>query len=208
VTTTTRLALVAAALLPLAAGAQESAPALQEDPRAARYRDVEHGFYVGFEAGYYGLLDTPVADPARYPNAGTSGGSSGGAVVGLNLGYELGSRVALSLFGTLTTQKAGPSYGAFTLYGAGGDLRLSFLQFKDRNGTPRFFVYAHGRGGYGWTTPTGLFEGTGLFAAAGLGVEYYTRLRHFSIGLAVDYVRWFDAAVNGYAVYPTVRYTF
>ncbi len=207
-TITTRLALVAAALLPLAAGAQESAPALQEDPRAAKYREVEHGFYVGLEAGYLGLLDTPVASPAQYPNAGTSGGRSGGAVVGLDVGVELGSRVALTLFGLGTAQKAGPSYGAFSIFAAGADLRLSFLRFSDRNGTPRVFVYAHGRGGYVWDTPKGLFGTTDFVVGGGLGVEYYTRLRHFSIGLAADFLRWLDAGANGFAVYPTVRYTF
>jgi hypothetical protein len=205
---TTTLALAVAALLPLAAAAQEAAPALQEDPRAARYREVEHGFFVGFEAGWLGLLDTPVADPAKYPNAGTTGGSAGGAVVGLDLGVELGPRVALSLFGIGTAQKAGSSYGAFSVLAGGADLRVAFLSFKDRFGTPRLQVYAHGRGGYGMTTPSGLFGTNDVFVGGGLGLEYYTRLRHFSIGLAADYLRWLDAGANGYAVYPTVRYTF
>ena len=54
-----------ALLLPALALAQDAAPQLQEDPRAARFKDVERGFFIGFEAGYIGLLDTPVADPEK-----------------------------------------------------------------------------------------------------------------------------------------------
>jgi hypothetical protein len=44
--------------------------------------------------------------------------------------------------------------------------------------------------------------------AGGPGVEYYTRLRHFSIGLAADALYALKAKAAGYAVYPTIRYTF
>ena len=53
---TLALLLAAVLLAPALAAAQEAAPTLQEDPRAARFQDVERGFFVGFEAGYLGLL--------------------------------------------------------------------------------------------------------------------------------------------------------
>jgi hypothetical protein len=205
---TTTLSLLATALLPALAWGQEAAPTLQEDPRAARFRDVERGFFVGFEAGYLSLLDTPVADPESYPGAGDSGGAAGGLLVGVNAGIEIGSRLALSLFAMGGNQKADASYGAFSVFAGGADLRFAILALRDRNGDARFLVYAHARGGYALSAPEGLFGTDDTFVGGGPGVEYFTRLRHFSIGIAADYVRWIDAGASGFAVYPTVRYTF
>jgi len=202
-------ALAAAALaLPGASRAQEAAPALQEDPRAAKFRDVERGFFIGFELGYLHLLDTPTAEPASFPQAGESGGTAGGLLVGVNAGVDLGSRIAVSLYGAGGNQRADVSYGAFSLYSAGLDLRVSLLGRRDRNAFERLFVYVHGRGGYAKTWPQGLFGEDDVVVAGGLGVEYFTRLRHFSIGAAVDYVHATKAGAGGIAAYPTLRYTF
>jgi hypothetical protein len=194
--------------LPLAAAAQDAAPQLQEDPRAARYRDVERGFFIGFDAGYLGLLDTPTADPEKFPYAGTTGGAARGLLVGVNVGVDLGSRLSLALFGQGGNQRASLDYGAFSLYTAGLDLRVSVIGKKDRNDFERFFVYLHGRGGYALTFPEGLFGTNDVVVQGGPGVEYFTRLRHFSVGFAADYVYATKAKASGFAVYPTVRYTF
>lgn len=202
------IAVALALALPLLAGAQDAAPTLQEDPRAARFSDVERGVFIGFEAGYLGLLDTPTADPGKFPTAGAGGGSAGGLVVGLTLGVDLGSRVSVALFGQGGNEKANANYGAFSLLSSGLDLRVSVLGEKDRNGWDRFFVYLHGRGGYARSFPSGLFGDTDLVVQGGPGIEYYTQLRHFSVGLAADYVYATKAKASGYAIYPTVRYTF
>ena len=77
--------LVAAALLlPALALAEDAAPQLQEDPRAAKFADVERGWFVGFDLGYLTLANTPTADQAKYSLAGDSGGRAGGMVVGAN----------------------------------------------------------------------------------------------------------------------------
>lgn len=203
-----RLLAVLALALPVAGLAQDAAPALQEDPRAAHYRDVERGFYVGFEIGYLHLLQTPVADPEKFRVAGTSGGSAGGIHVAVDVGYDFGSRFSLGLFGQGGNEKAGPNYGAFSLYAGGVDARVALFGTRDRNDWERFFVYVHARGGYAKTYPTGLFGSNDLVIQGGPGVEYYTQLRHFSVGFAADFVRALKAKANGFAVYPTVRYTF
>ncbi|BDG04935.1 adventurous gliding motility protein CglE [Anaeromyxobacter oryzae] len=203
-----RILAALALAVPLLAGAQDAAPTLQQDPRAPRFGDVERGFFIGFEAGYLGMLDTPVADPAKFPTAGTSGGSAGGLVVGLTMGVDLGSRVSVALFGQGGNEKANANYGAFSLLSTGLDLRVSVIGEKDRNGWDRFFVYLHGRGGYAKSFPTGLFGDTDTVVQGGLGLEYYTQLRHFSVGFAGDYVYATKAKASGVAVYPTIRYTF
>lgn len=204
-----RLLVALALAIPLAGIAQEgAAPALQEDPRAARFRDVERGFFIGFEVGYLRLLDTPTADVEKFPFAGSSGGAASGLHVGVTMGVDLGSRLSLAVFGQGGNEKANANYGAFSLYAAGADVRVSLLGFRDRNDWQRFFVYLHGRGGIARSYPTGLFGSDDVVIQGGPGIEYFTRLRHFSIGMAADYVYATKAKASGVAVYPTVRYTF
>jgi hypothetical protein len=203
------LAIALAALLaPGLALAQEAAPPLQENPRAVRFDDVERGFFVGFNAGYLSFLDTPTQDTERYRFAGDSGGRSGGLLLGAELGRDLTSRASAALFVQGGNQRASVSYGGFALYAAGADVRFAFYGKKDRNDWERFFVFAHARAGYARTFPEGLFGTSDVLVQGGPGFEYFTRLRHFSIGLSLDYVRALKAKANGLTAYSTVRYTF
>jgi hypothetical protein len=202
------LTLALAASAPAAALAQDAAPPPAEDPRAPKFRDVERGLFVGFEAGWLGLTKTPNQDPVKYPFATEGGGSASGAVVGIHLGYDLTNRLAVALFVEGAELKASPSYGAFDLLVAGLDLRWAFYGSRDRNGYERFFVYAHARGGYLVSHPTGLFTDHDVLVGGGLGIEYFTQLRHFSVGLQVDGLYVLSAKSPGYAVTPVVRYTF
>ncbi len=197
-----------ALLLPALALAQDAAPQLQEDPRAAKFRDVERGFFIAFEAGYQGWLDTPTADPAKFPLAGASGGSAGGLEIAVLVGTDIGSRVSFALYAQGGNAKASPDYGAFGLYSGGADLRVALLGRSDRNDWERFYLYVHGRGGYARTYPSGLFGTNDVVVAGGPGIEYFTKLRHFSLGAAVDLVYATKAGALGYALYPTLRYTF
>jgi hypothetical protein len=209
--------LAVALLAPALALAQDvAAPQLQEDPRSAKFRDVERGLYVGFEAGWLGLFDTPTANQGKYQLAGKSGGAAGGTTIGVLLGYDITPRLAVALFGQGGNAKAGSNYGAFTLLGGGVDAKAALFSWRDRNDWDRTFFYVHGRVGYARAYPQGLFGTTDLIFAAGPGIEYYTKLRHFSIGIGADFVYASsnpapnEKKVNaaGYAVYPTLRYTF
>jgi hypothetical protein len=197
-----------ALLVPSLALAQEAAPQLQEDPRAARFKDVERGFFVGFEAGYLGLLDTPTDDQEKFRLAGDSGGSAGGVLVGVILGVDLGKRISVGLYAQGGNERANANYGAFSLLSAGADAKVALVGWRDRNDWERVYLYVHGRGGYAKTYPEGLFGTSDVLVAGGPGVEYFTRLRHFSIGLATDVAYVVDASTLGVAVLPTVRYTF
>lgn len=203
-----RLAFLLVTLLPLAAAAQESAPPLPQDPRAPRFREVERGFFTGFEVGYLTLFKTPTADPARYPLAGAGGGRSSGFLVGTTLGYDVTDRLAVALYVLGANSSASMSYGGFSVVSAGGDLRLSYYGKRDPNGVDRLYLYVHGRAGYLLSYPEGLFSTHDAYLAGGPGVEYFTRLRHFSIGLVADLAYLPKAKTAGIAVTPTVRYTF
>ncbi|HET6410465.1 MAG TPA: adventurous gliding motility protein CglE [Anaeromyxobacter sp.] len=206
------LRIVVAAELALAASpravAQDAAPPLQENPHAAHFNDVERGTYLAFDAGYLGFLKTPTQDPAQYPYAGSSGGNAGGMLLALSIGRDLSSRFALALVLQGGNERASVSYGAFSLYSGGLDVRYAYYGSRDRNDWERFFLYLHARGTYGVSYPKGLFATHEFIAQAGPGLEYYTRLRHFSVGAAVDYVYAAEAKASGFAIYPTLRYTF
>jgi hypothetical protein len=201
------LAVVAA--LPLAALAQEAAPSLPEDPRAARFREVERGLFAGFDMGYLAIFKTPVADPVKFPyTRGNEGGTAGGFLAGVHVGYDITPRLALAVFVLGSSEKASAAYGAFDVFAAGADLRYAFLALPDANGVERFHAYAHARGGYARTTPQGLFGTSDVLVEGGLGIEYFTRLRHFSVGLAADGLYFTKVKAAGIAVLPTLRYAF
>lgn len=204
----TRTIAALALLLPALALGQEAAPKLEEDPRAAKFKDVERGFFIGFEAGYLGLVETPTAQPDKFPLAGSGGGSAGGVLVGVLTGVDLGTRLSIAAYFQGGNARARQDYGAFSLYAAGLDLKVALLGRKDVNDWERFYVYLHGRGGYAKTYPEGLFGTTDTIVGGGPGVEYYTRLRHFSVALGADVLYATKAKATGFAVYPTVRYTF
>ncbi len=202
------LSLAIAAALPLAAVAQEAAPALQEDPRAARFREIERGFWVGLEAGFVGFTKTPTMNSDKFPSAGSGGGFASGFGVGVSVGYDLSSRLALSAFALGSNVKASSSYGAFDVLAAGGDLRFAPLASRDEQGVERFHGYVHVRGGYLLSRPDSLFDSRDWFAGGGIGIEYFTRLRHFSVGIALDGTFVGKVKVPGVSLTPTLRYTF
>ena len=200
--------LLAAAVLPSAARGQEAAPAMPEDPRAPRYHEVERGLFTGFEVGYLSLFKTPTADRAKFPFAGEGGGSASGLLVGTTLGYDLTNRLAVALYAIGGNARASVSYGAFSVLSAGGDVRVALLGASDTYGVERFYVYLHGRAGLLITQPEGLLGNSDVYVAGGPGVEYFTHLRHFSVGLAADIAYLTKAKAAGVTVTPTVRYTF
>ncbi len=215
-----RLTIIACALVavfPSVANAQEAAPQLEEDPRAARYHEVERGFFVGFEVGYLGLFKTPVATPSKYPYAGSGGGQANGFSSGLHFGYDITPKLALGVFVAGANATAGSSYGAFDLMSAGLDARYAVFSRPDAFQVSRLKLYVHGRAGIARSYPSGLFgkyADSGIFRrsdalmAGGAGLEYFTRLRHFSVGIAADFVYVLNAQVPGVAITPTMRYTF
>ena len=209
-TTTIRLALLAAlAAAAVPARAEDAAPATGPDPRAARFKDVERGLFIGLEAGWPVVLTrTPTRDPVKFPYAPGGGGTATGLGIGLQLGYDVTSRLALSLFADGYFEKAGTDYGAFDLMVAGADARWAFYGLKDANGWERFFVYVHGRGGYVLTHPAGLFGTTDTLVGGGVGVEYFAQLRHFSWWAQLDGLYLLSAASPGGALLTGVRYTF
>jgi len=191
-----------------------AAPAAAADrPATLRLNEVERGFWIGSSVG-------AVFFPSL-PGEGDASGS--GALVGIEMGFDItrylqvGALVWGQAIGAdanyrgITDSAADPkgARGDFQSLLAGGTVRLAFLSLADDNGVDRTFFYLRGAGGASLSRPEGVV-GDGLWFAAGPGVEYFTRLRHFSVGLEVDAIGMVtdEGEALGVAVLPNLKYSF
>jgi hypothetical protein len=191
-----------------------AAPLLEKE---APVDEVERGFYLGADVGvsYLGSL------PAQ---AGTPSPSSWGMVLRLEAGYDIGRYVTVSAFGAFAAYSAGSEYigysqglasGAFTQLIPGVAVRFNALGFADGQGVQRTWLYVKVGAGWAFFQPQALFTLTpatssysSFYGFGGVGVQYYTHLRHFSIGLEVDATYLGKSKDWGFQVTPNIRYAF
>ena len=206
------------ALAPALALAQSQAPGaaplLEKEPPVD---EVERGFYLGADVGVSYLGGLPAA-----PN--TPSPSSWGLMLRLEVGYDIGRYFTVSLFGAFAAYSAGSDYigfsngvasGAFTQLIPGLAVRFNAIGFADSQGVQRTWLYVKAGAGWAFFQPQALFTPTpatssysAFYAFAGLGVQYYTHLRHFSIGLEVDGTYLAKSKEWGFMVTPNIRYAF
>ncbi|HWV37832.1 MAG TPA: adventurous gliding motility protein CglE [Vulgatibacter sp.] len=202
-------------VLALALGiAGPAAAQARAEPAKVTYQEVERGVWVGSNLGAIYFFDLP----------GEGAAASWGSVVGVEAGVDLGKWVQLGVvawghsvgapadYRGITDDELDPkrSRGDFQSLLVGGSLRVAFLGFPDENSLDRTFVYARVAGGATLSRPVGIVDEQGTFAAAGLGVEYFTRLRHFSVGLELQGMGLVGDAGTalGVAMLPNLKYTF
>lgn len=208
-----------------AQGIQSAGDAPQEgeevrgDAGVAEIREVERGFYVSVDMGvnHYLYLDMPgfvavgrplFADPSR-PTTWFSPGTR----LGMRVGYDILNNVNAEAFvlgnfnegvldpGKLTT---GTLTGDLTNLVAGVGGRFAFLT------TERVFVFGRLGVGYGMWFPSALAQNAfgSIHLDGSLGLEYYTKLRHLSVGVEAAFQSLLLPFAFGVALYPTVKYTF
>jgi hypothetical protein len=205
---TRHITLILAALLAPTLALAQTTPT--KDKEAVVFDEVERGFFfgVGYGANYL-RPPAPTGTPALPFSSGQMGM--------VEIGYELAERVALSAYFMGSVNRAGSDYTGFSNGTASGDfsvlvpgaaLRLNALGFSDSQGVQRTWLYLRGGGGYAMFSPRTLLPDPDTFLFAGLGVEYFTRLRHFSIGLEASGSYMVTSKSQGFAVAPTVRYSF
>ena len=95
-----------------------------------------------------------------------------------------------------------------THFVAGAGARFAFLTLPVEY--PRWFVYGRAGVGYAVWFPSQLAQDSfgSIHVEGSLGVEYYTKLRHLSIGLEAAFQSLLLPFAFGVQVYPTVKYTF
>ena len=195
-------------MLPAAALAEEAAAPL-EDQAALKLNEVEHGLYLGMEAG--GLfLFSPAA-------AKDTGGFTPGRTFTFTLGGDIGDFLSLGLLvmaSNMSTPSGftsdGPSgmRGSFSALTLGAMAKISPFGFKDSNDVKRAYVYARAGAGYALIGPKDFYKDGDVMVLAGVGLEYFTHLRHFSLGLTADFVYGVSHLGPGVMVTPNLRYTF
>lgn len=164
---------------------------------------VQKGFFFSVEYGAY--LD--IVKPGVLTTAG--GPSSGllGHIGGISIGYDLADRFDLH-FSFLSPQIGGdPQRG-------GGS--ASFLLSLGVTGyivrSEQLYFYAKAGAGVMLVIPESLLGLTNVMAHGGLGLRYYTKMKHLSIGIEALALIRLPLDNNGLAlgigIMPTLMYTF
>jgi hypothetical protein len=210
------LGLAAVLFCPLGAraGVAAKSAAPVEDRPVPKLNEVERGFFLGAEGGGLFLFS---------PSASQNSGLSPGRIMGLSIGGDLGSYVALSLFvlGTHSDTPAGfispddtantnraPMSGDFSTLIVGAMAKAYVLQVSDDNGVKRLLGYLRGGAGSAFISPKNFYASNDVVILGGAGVEYFTHLRHFSLGIDVDFVMGLSHLGAGVMIAPNLRYTF
>lgn len=192
------------ALPALAAGARRGVRPVTKD-----WDEVERGFYVGGTAGGGILLGSP----------GDAPGALFGLAFGVASGWDVMPRLQLEAALSGVQVRAPASYrgagesrialgGDFTTLVLGLRARYGYLAVRDSQGIERLYLTVSGGGGLLTSAPSSQLGGMQPQVFGGLGLRYYTRMRHFSLGLDLDVV--FGISTGTLLLHPqaSLAYTF
>jgi hypothetical protein len=202
----TGLLLLSNAAIAQEAPASATAPA---DRAAVTFNEIERGLYVGLYAGPF-FLANPPSDTGPRP-------FSSGLYTQVELGVDLGTRLSIGAFMHVSSSRAGAEYtgnsggsvsGDFTMLAPGASVRARLVGFADSQDVVRTWIYLRAGGTYALFSPKQLLPDSDILVFGGPGVEYYTRLRHFSVGLEVTGTYLVNSGTTGFAISPNLRYAF
>jgi hypothetical protein len=206
------IALFSVLVVPALARAQ-NAPSTKnpvKDRPAETFNEIERGLYFAVQGGPYFVVNPP--SDGSNPRPFSSGQSAQ-----VEVGLDLGERLSVGVFVLGATNQAGSEYigksggaasGAFSTLVPGATLRAHLVGFADSQEVKRTFIYARAGAGLAVFSPKLLLPDSDILVFAGPGVEYYTRLRHFSVGLEVTGSYLVSSGSIGFAVSPNLRYAF
>jgi hypothetical protein len=187
---------------------------IRGDTKVAEIDEIERGFYLSVDYGPNYFI--PIAQPGfvvlnpDYVRPGTR--------MGIRAGYDILNNIRADIFvlanfneGLIDPDALAEARltGDLAHFAPGVALRFDFITSEDQ----RFFAFARAGAGYAVWFPAQLAVSGQEFAGsvhtdASLGVEYYTKLRHLSAGLEVDFQALIAPFAFGVSVYPTLKYTF
>jgi hypothetical protein len=204
------LALCAAFVLPVVASAQQSTPANNGDRPAVTFDEIERGVYFAVMGGPLFVTNPPA--PTNTPRPFSSG-----PMAQVEVGVDLGERLSVGLFIMGSSIRTSAEYvgnsggavsGDFSSMVPGMALRARLLGLADSQEVKRTWFYLRAGGGLAMFAPKRLLPDSDILVFAGPGVEYYTRLRHFSVGVEVTGNYLVNGGSFGFAVAPNIRYAF
>lgn len=188
------------------------------DTKVVDIDEVERGVFVSVDYGVAYYIPTPGAGFLDINPTGTVPGTR----FGVRVGYDILNNVAVDAFVlgafqtgniNLADVRQGKTTGDIAHIVPGIGARFAFIT------TDRVFAFARVGAGYALWFPLELAEaGAGveelplklgsIHTDASLGIEYYTKLRHVSVGVEVDFQALLLPMTFGVHVYPTLKYTF
>lgn len=196
----------AMAFLPGASMAAAPQDGSSEDKKPTKFEEIEKGFYLDAQIGALVLFG---------PKANEKSGVSPGLTIDIGMGYDITDSLSLGLF-FMGSNIATPS-GFVSKNGMQGDISAfsigllgsyAFYGRPDDNGLNRLFLDGHLGAGVSIMRPKDIYESMDILVRAGIGLEYYTRLRHFSVGVDLDFVFGIKNLGAGILILPNMKYTF
>lgn len=200
----------------------QSAASKLEDKKALTYNEIERGFFFEGRGGFFGVINPPSLPTSSCVHEGQTLSPctyfSPGQAIGLDMGFDIGDRVSPSIFmlawsgrmasdytGLSTTGAASGDFGAIT---PGAAVKVRLVGFTDSQDVQRTWIYVRGGGGVVFYSPSSLLPTIDVLVTGGLGIEYFTRLRHFVIGLEGNFNFMALTQSFGFSILPTVKYAF
>jgi hypothetical protein len=178
-----------------------------EDKKAPTYNEIERGVFFGVNGGFEAFIVTPGSANRPF---------SPGQAVQVEFGYDIGERISPSLFLIATSNRASADYtgysakasGDFSSLTPGVGVKIRLVGFADEQEVQRSWFYVRAQAGFTIYQPSTLIDRPDLLISAGPGFEYFTRLRHFSIGVEATFNFMALTQSIGFSVLPSVRYAF
>jgi hypothetical protein len=208
-------ALLLTVLLPAAAFAQASAV---KDKEEIKFNEIERGFTVGAAGGFWMFFNSPGPAPSStYPNPRPL---TMGQTARIDLGFDIGERVVAGLMLQAANNRAGSDYlgttvgsgtaasGDFSELMPGAAVKVNIIGFEDNQNVKRTWLYARLAGAACFYFPSTLINKFDVNLQGSVGVEYFTKLRHFAIGLEVSALFNVLTGTFGLTATPTLRYSF
>ena len=202
---------VVVALASSLAVAQTAAAPRLEDKKALSYNEIERGFFFEGRGGFFGVINPPhLSGGANYFSAGQA--------IGLDMGFDIGERVSPSLFLLASANRMLSDYVGLSTNGAasgdfgaimpGAAVKVRLVGFADSQEVQRTWIYVRAGGAVVFYSPRSLLPTLDVLVTGGVGLEYFTRLRHFVIGLEANFNFFALTQSLGFSILPTVKYAF
>jgi hypothetical protein len=194
---------------PSATTSSAANPGLNKERTTSSYAEIERGFFLGVDVGPSFVINAPASSGPRPFSSGQS--------VRIEAGYDISELFALSVFIQGSANRAGSDYIGYSGGAASGDFstlafglsgRFNVVGFADAQGVKRTYFYIRVAASYAIFAPKPLLPQGDILVFVGPGIEYYTRLRHFTIGLEVTGSMLARDRAFGFAVTPNLRYAF
>jgi hypothetical protein len=179
------------------------------DRPAESFEEIERGLYFSVLGGPSFIVNPPASQGPRP--------FSPGQMAQVEVGVDIGERLSLGAFVMGASNRAGSEYvgnsggaasGDFSMLVPGLVARVHLVGLADAQDVRRTWIYVRGGAGYALFSPKLLLPDPDILVFGGPGVEYYTRLRHFSVGIEVTGSFLVKSQSFGFAVTPNLRYAF